>query len=281
MRTINILLTTLIISSSSLSAQNWVSLATDPSGDGFFPSRPDAKEFFYYYDLSTDSLWFRMDVHGSVATGNWGLNILLDTDQDPSTGQTWPGPSSFNFDIGITVWVTGSIGNYSGTVGVSDANSMMMGNFKALHANNITMIVDTVSNSYIIGLPRAHADAADAKFDLVASVGISAEVNDDIPNSGALNIDESLLSMDNLASKKIQVSVYPNPASDIIHIQSDLMNEGHNYSYGIYDMSGRLRLRGQVDKNSNTIDISSLNKGAYLIQLDGSQISGSTRLMVN
>ncbi|MBJ2173011.1 T9SS type A sorting domain-containing protein [Aureibaculum sp. A20] len=54
--------------------------------------------------------------------------------------------------------------------------------------------------------------------------------------------------------------IYPNPSSDLVKISGQIAN------YTIYDITGKIVMNGSY--NNNTIDITSLNKGVYLIELE-------------
>lgn len=58
-----------------------------------------------------------------------------------------------------------------------------------------------------------------------------------------------------------EVSLYPNPSSDIVFIKN--LNSGANFS--IYNLSGSMVMTGITDSNQS-IDISGLSKGIYLIK---------------
>ena len=242
-----------------LTAQNWQLLSTDPAGDGFVSSRADASEFSYRYDPVTDSIWFRMDLHSGFNPFNWGMNILVDTDLDPQTGREWPSfTNPFSFDVGLTVWVTGSPGNYSGTVGVSDANTMMSGNFSSLYQNNVTLMVDTVDSAYTIGLPRMHLDSLDATFDVLGSVGIAWESNDLAPDAGGVRIDELLNTHVQQPHKEHGFFLYPNPARELVR----LSKPAH---YQMVSPLGTVVAKGNTTFPNEEIELSHLPAGTYLL----------------
>ena len=64
-----------------------------------------------------------------------------------------------------------------------------------------------------------------------------------------------------------QIAIYPNPAKDIINIESDITSD---LNYCIYDVSGRVYLTGQLA--DNRINVSGFRKGVYILRL--SQQSG-------
>jgi len=61
--------------------------------------------------------------------------------------------------------------------------------------------------------------------------------------------------------------VFPNPSSSEISIEAKLWQEGTNYV--ISDAAGRMCLSGQMIFPRQTVDVSSLSKGLYFIQLSG------------
>lgn len=66
------------------------------------------------------------------------------------------------------------------------------------------------------------------------------------------------------ASEKSQISVYPNPAKNIVSVS---LGKYSKAKVAIYDASGKLIRNADVTINSNTIDVSGLVKGTYLFTL--------------
>ena len=56
-----------------------------------------------------------------------------------------------------------------------------------------------------------------------------------------------------------EITIYPNPANNTISV-----NLKNNSTFNILDLTGRLVIASKVE--NNTIDISNLNKGVYILQ---------------
>lgn len=69
----------------------------------------------------------------------------------------------------------------------------------------------------------------------------------------------------------ISMSVYPNPASNVLNI--DISNgNSNNYQYAIYAISGAVTATGNMTNSINSIDISDLQSGIHFLKVtDGSQ----------
>ncbi|MCX8531793.1 LamG-like jellyroll fold domain-containing protein [Chryseobacterium luquanense] len=74
----------------------------------------------------------------------------------------------------------------------------------------------------------------------------------------------STLSTNDTKSTKSNVSIAPNPVSDILFVNIPL--KGKN-TYKIIDINGRIVLSGEF--NDSKINVSSLNKGAYFLDIEG------------
>jgi plastocyanin len=72
-------------------------------------------------------------------------------------------------------------------------------------------------------------------------------------------LDENLIQKD--------ISVFPNPAVDLINIKAN--NNLLGTHYFITDQYGRQMLTGKIESETTTIDISQFNNGVYLFQLAG------------
>ena len=66
--------------------------------------------------------------------------------------------------------------------------------------------------------------------------------------------------------EKLQFSVYPNPADQQITVVLDQLANQHCEAV-MYDMMGRKVAEYSLNDNCNTLNISNLNSGIYLLQL--------------
>lgn len=68
--------------------------------------------------------------------------------------------------------------------------------------------------------------------------------------------------------EKVTFNIYPNPVENVLTIT---FNEPIQKDYAIYDIVGRLVTSGAIDnKQSTQIDVSSLEKGNYILRIGGS-----------
>jgi hypothetical protein len=88
-------------------------------------------------------------------------------------------------------------------------------------------------------------------------------------SSPVLSLDEE--------SADVQVKVYPNPATEFITIDTDI----HAANYAIVDLMGKKVTAGTVDNHANKINVSGLNAGTYVLQLqDQNQKTVAVRRIV-
>ena len=66
-----------------------------------------------------------------------------------------------------------------------------------------------------------------------------------------------------------EISVYPNPASGWINIQTEFDGSVQNPPFSILDMQGRTVMTGKLTGPNMTIDVSSLQAGMYVLQVRG------------
>jgi len=70
-------------------------------------------------------------------------------------------------------------------------------------------------------------------------------------------------------------TVYPNPATDFVNINSaDSID-----SYRIHDLTGRVVKKSSPYSNNFRIDVTSLNKGVYMVKLNSGDKTGSIKLV--
>lgn len=99
-----------------------------------------------------------------------------------------------------------------------------------------------------------------------SEVGSSLKLDDLSFSGGNVGIEEF---------EKFNVSVYPNPASDIVMIKA----EG-NYSYEIVDLTGKIVRSAQDLNGVQSINVSDLSKGAYMIKLNNANRSEIHQLVI-
>ncbi|WP_353780252.1 T9SS type A sorting domain-containing protein [Winogradskyella sp. 3972H.M.0a.05] len=117
------------------------------------------------------------------------------------------------------------------------------------------------------------------KVDITANPLVAVEVVGglDNPNDIAFDGDIMYIAEDNFISRVDlstlsigefnpinPISIVPNPAQDVISIS----NVRENTDYEIFDIRGRSLKKGQVFPNSNSVDVSTLSKGHYIISLN-------------
>jgi hypothetical protein len=60
-------------------------------------------------------------------------------------------------------------------------------------------------------------------------------------------------------------SIFPNPASSVVNIKADATLLGKTYS--IYDLAGKVVLRGKLNAENTSIEVQNLSGGIYLFSL--------------
>jgi len=176
---------------SSLRKMNWTLLTNESEADANNAALADAKRVSYHFDESTGHIWFKIELHKRVDHTNVGMNLVVDSDRDQSTGSSWWGRSnsSFMYDRLGTLFVNKTAtGPYAGTVGVGRDEFITSGDMTHDASSNIQFAVDKDQSIWYAGLPARDLDP-DGRFSLSIAVGSSSAWNDDIPNSGSLAIE--------------------------------------------------------------------------------------------
>ena len=68
--------------------------------------------------------------------------------------------------------------------------------------------------------------------------------------------------------------IYPNPAQNVVNVEVDGLNE-----IEVYDINGRFLLKKQMSENKNSIDISSLSKGIYVLKVSTENGIGNFKII--
>jgi hypothetical protein len=77
------------------------------------------------------------------------------------------------------------------------------------------------------------------------------------------------LSVDDLSKKEI-IAIYPNPVSEILHISMKISKEE---KVEIFNMEGRKVLETTIANGRNTVNVSQLAVGDYILRIKGMELS--------
>lgn len=75
-----------------------------------------------------------------------------------------------------------------------------------------------------------------------------------------------LTAIESIELSTIEVSIFPNPATDIVHLMI-LNNEQGNYTCSIFDLSGRLLISKDFTDNETDISLGFLIPSTYFIKV--------------
>ncbi len=167
----------------------WKQLVTDPVNDGRNPNWAEAKALSFYYDAATDTVWFKFDLERLPNPNAFGLNLIVDTDQNQQNGASWWGNNkAFKYDRLVTVWVIKTGPNrYRGSVGIGDHRGVQLNRYTNLSHHNLAFGADAEKKIFWLGLKSAELDA-DGHFNLIGEVGSNVGWNDDVPDSNFVTV---------------------------------------------------------------------------------------------
>ncbi|MBU0488291.1 MAG: T9SS type A sorting domain-containing protein [Bacteroidetes bacterium] len=94
------------------------------------------------------------------------------------------------------------------------------------------------------------------------------------PNNWIINGAGSIVASTNAERTSCMMSIFPNPAQGILHI---VTTDGTGENYVVSDLSGREVLSGTLNSNNEIIDLSGIERGLYIISVDG---YGKSRFIV-
>jgi tetratricopeptide (TPR) repeat protein len=173
----------------SFNGVSWTTLATDSANDGRNPNWADVKSLALYNDAGSDTLWLKLDLSRFPNPNAFGINLVVDTDQNQQTGANWwGGNKSFRYDKLASVWVVKDGENsYRGTVGIADLHGVRLNRYTNLFRNNLAFSADGNKKTMLLGLKRADIDD-DGNFNIIAAVGSNVGWNDDIPDTSSITI---------------------------------------------------------------------------------------------
>jgi D-alanyl-D-alanine carboxypeptidase len=97
------------------------------------------------------------------------------------------------------------------------------------------------------------------------SVGNDALLNDVITPLHKQTLHYALSGIEDITYNAPDIHIYPNPAKDIINVQMNDINYGAGVK--IYSITGREVMNATINTSSESISVSSLSSGLYLIKI--------------
>jgi len=72
------------------------------------------------------------------------------------------------------------------------------------------------------------------------------------------------------------VSIYPNPVKSKLYVQAEV-----KVDYKLFSITGKLVLKGKINKIYQSIDVSKINKGMYFIKLEIENKNLTKKIIIN
>jgi Protein of unknown function (DUF2911) len=178
---------------SKLLSANWIRLLDDVENDGAdkgimkgnTAATADGKAFYYFFDKSSDSLWFKLETYTETNMRAPAVSVSLDIDADQNTGVPWYGSNQqFKVDLMISCGPVRQGNDYAGYNGITDDNGIKKRNWINVKEGNIKFYFSPLTKSIIIGVKRSDIKPGIKKFNVIGSVGDYSRWNDDISKDG-------------------------------------------------------------------------------------------------
>lgn len=133
------------------------------------------------------------------------------------------------------------------------------------------------SNNSIINW-RAGADFVRPKWGIYRSLNSPSDLRDETVLFANFSIDESTLSVNKSESKNL-ITIYPNPANDILNLKNTRNNVN---LIQIFNIDGRKVLEKTINITDTDIklDVSSISNGAYIVNLSKNGQNKQTQILI-
>lgn len=156
----------------------------------------------------------------------------------------------------------------------SNNSALKYGSFYGYDGSDSGIAITTANGYYISGNSLGNSTAT-TPFDNNGVFNGSASTG----YSGGFTSYFSTKPLSNKQFNKLNVSIYPNPATDILNIQSEELFPDNTTAI-IYDVAGK-RVLNTVLQNSNfnKINVSNLSSGVYILQIDNQNGSQSLKFI--
>jgi hypothetical protein len=136
-------------------------------------------------------------------------------------------------------------------------------------------IADTLNNSIGNSIPTTNAPTWGVSTPSNESAILVYYVADSLNNAD----DHIATSIQNIHDHELEITIFPNPAKDIIHIEFAFQQNRHEpLNYLLYNIVGQHIKMGQVEEKS--IPINETSKGIYFLELYDSQVRVLKKIII-
>ena len=167
-----------------------------------------------------------------------------------------------------------SIAYYNHPMFPSLQNSILMTTLKdrKLYELELNSTFDAVTNSNVISQisgDRLRAICVDPDGRIYVSTSNSQASGTGAKTDKIIEIYDPTYSSiaQRLKKSNEHIAVYPNPAKDEINIYNNIPRSKGQYKYSIFNVSGQVLSTGSLQSGTNTVGISGLSTGAYLLKV--------------
>jgi hypothetical protein len=145
--------------------------------------------------------------------------------------------------------------------------------------------ITSASNWTSFNIPLPSYTSADSGSILLASYNAEGPPPDYFPHGNSvlyidnLNFDNLIGSVPEQSSKNISFNLYPNPATDVVNLNIDNIDNAE-LTLTIYNVIGKLIRSEIVPQNQRQINVSDLNSGIYLVTLESKGLIKNQSLII-
>jgi hypothetical protein len=181
------------------------------------------------------------------------------------TNTLYPTPSLTKF--GFQVTATKDDGTKAGTIvtplPTNTATKTVAG--REIFEQTAALSQGTIPNTYSVTYKWTAPPTGSGKvtfYYILNAVNGNGSENGDLPSTGKTSIFNEAGTSINEVNNNIASKIFPNPCSNILNIEAA---SNAKYVATVYDLAGRQVLAAS---HQNTIDVSSLSAGVYLLRLN-------------
>ncbi len=203
------------------------------------------------------------------------------------------------YDGGFVSWVN-QVATYTNTGCSTVVVPVILKNFYAVHDNKFAYLqwqTATEINTLSFDIERSYDGNHFTRIQTVAAAGFSSDLKsysykDPITRTGIiyyrLKLNDadgkssysSLAKINPVKKEDFALTVYPKPTSDYIHLEWNALTNA-DYTISILDITGRVLstriIPALIGFNQQTIPVSNLQDGQYIIKLNSKDYEGTVR----
>jgi hypothetical protein len=218
--------------------------------------------------VSDQTITITSDIPSAGFSANTDYTITVTADRGTSSAST----------SGFEVSVENAGGNDQGTLSTGGNSNVRLVGMGSFVSHNGKQSFTGGQSVWTFNWNSGNAEDGSTIYAVVNFANNNGSTNGDVIQTKSM----TLMKAPNISVEENDIasfSLYPNPTTEFVNVELG-SNINGNANLEIYNLKGQLVMSENLNQKINTIEVSNLNKGLYILNIQSEQGKSSEKLII-